>query len=205
MQRAISVALAGAIAFAAMIDRVAIVVDKAPILDSGIDRDIRITSFLNRQSPDFSIVSRKQAASRLIDQAMIRAEIRSGDYPVAPSNEAAELLAEIRKDRGENKTQFRQMLARAGITEDELTDRLLWEMTVLRFIDARFRSGATVSDEQIEGYFKARRKQFPGTLDQERAKISDLLTGEQVNTLLDEWLKQKRRETRIEYLEKDLQ
>jgi peptidyl-prolyl cis-trans isomerase SurA len=201
MRRAITVAFASAISFAAIIDRVAIVVDKHPILDSAIDRDIRITSFLNRAAADLSLTSRKQAASRLIDQELIRTEIRTGDYPVAPEPEAAELLAQIKKDRPD----YRQALSRTAITEGELKDRLLWQMTVLRFIDARFRPGVNVTSEEIAQYFNAHRAQFPGTLEEAGAKVSDFLTGEQVNQALDEWLEQKRQQTRIEYLEKTLQ
>jgi len=190
---------------AAIIDRVAIVVSNYPILDSAIDREIRVTSFLNHTSPDFSPASRKRAASRLIDQELIRTEIQTGEYPVAPESEAAQLLAQIRKDRSESTGEYRQALARARITEEQLKDRLLWQMTVLRFIDARFRPGVTVSDEQIAEYYNAHLAQFPGTLEQASSKISDVLTGEQVNTGLDEWLNQKRQQTRIEYLEKALQ
>jgi len=201
MHRAITVALVSAISFAAIIDRVAIVVDNHPILDSAINRDIRITSFLNRAKPDLTHASRKQAASRLIDQELIRAEIRTGDYPVAPDHEAAGLLAQIKKDR----LDYGQALLRAGITEDELNDRLLWQMTVLRFIDTRFRPGVNVTSEEIAQYFNAHRAQFPGTLEEAGAKVGDFLTGEQVNQALDEWLRQKRQETRIDYLEKTLQ
>jgi hypothetical protein len=201
MRRAIAVAMAGAISFAAIIDRVAVVVDGHPILDSAIERDIRVTSFLNHNAPDFSLASRRRAASRLIDQELIRAEIRTGNYPVAPESEAAQLLTQIRRDRPD----YRQALSQDGITEDELKDQLLWQMTVLRFIDTRFRPGVTVTDEDITRYYNAHRSQFSGSAEQARSKVGDLLTGEKVNTALDEWLSQKRQETRIEYPEKALQ
>ncbi len=201
MRGVISLAMVQAISFAAIIDRIAIVVDKSPILASAIDRDIRVTSFLNHERPDFSVASRKRAASRLIDQELIRTEIRSGDYPVAPQSEGTELLAQIRKARPD----YRDALARLGITEDELKDRLLWQMTVLRFIDTRFRPGTTATDEQVVQYYNAHRRDFKETLDQARSKITEELTGQQVNSMLDQWLAQKRKETRIEYLENALQ
>src|ERR1700677_676603 len=108
MRLPILVAMAGAISMAAIIDRVAIVVSNYPILDSAIDREIRVTSFLNHTSPDFSPASRKRAASRLIDQELIRTEIQTGEYPVAPESEAAQLLAQIRKDRSESTGEYRQ-------------------------------------------------------------------------------------------------
>ena len=39
---------------------------------------------------------------------------------------------------------MRQDLNQYGVTEDELHDALLWQLTVLRFIDERFRPGVMV-------------------------------------------------------------
>ena len=197
--------LACAVSNAAIIDRVSVIVGKRPILASAIDRDIRVTSFLNGNRPDFSPASRKQAASRLIDQQLIRDQIRGGDYPVAPEDEADRLLEQTARDRYANNAQLRQALQRAGITEAELKDRLLWQLTVLRFIDARFRPAVVVSNEEVERYYTAHRTQLNAPLDQVRQKITDDLTGERVNGLLDDWLRQQRRDTRVEYLEKSLQ
>ena len=182
---------------AAIIDRVAIVAGRHPILDSAITSDIRVTGFLNGAAPDFSTASRKQAASRLIDQQLIRDQIRSGDYPIARNAEADELLAQIRQERFAAPVQYRAALQRYGITEQELKDRLLWQLTVLRFIDARFRPQVIVSEEEIE---RAQKTSRAG-----RKSIVDQITGERVNTLLDDWLKEQRAQTRIEYLEKFLQ
>lgn len=196
--------LAAAISSGAILDRIAIVVDKHPILDSAIDREIRVTSFLNHEAPDFSPASRKQAAGRLIDQELIRQQIRSGDYPVAPESEALQLLAGIKKDRFANDAEYRRALSRAGITEDELKNHLAWQLTVLKFIDARFRPSVVVSDEEVQRYYNAHRAAFPTSLDEARQKIVDQLTGERVNKLLDDWLKETRQQTRIDYMEKAL-
>jgi hypothetical protein len=194
-----------ALASAAIIDRTAILVGKRVILDSSIDRDIRITSFLNHESPDFSPASRKKAANRLIDQALIREQIQSGNYPVAPENEVVELLAQIKKERFPTDAQYHRALSQAGITEADLKDRLAWQLTVLRFIDVRFRPAVVVSDEEIQRYYNAHRTELKSSLDEARQKIVDQISGERVNTLLDDWLKETRQQTHIEYLEKSLQ
>ena len=182
---------------ATIIDRVAIAVARHPILESAINLDIRVTSFLNGEAPIFSAASRKQAASRLIDQQLIRDQIVSGDYPVAKAAEAADLLAQIRKDRFPTASQYRAALERYGITEQQLKDRLLWQLTVLRFIDARFRPQVVVSEEEIQRAQQLRKG--------DRQSISDQIASERVNTLLDDWLKDQRTQTRIDYLEKSLQ
>jgi len=189
----------------AIIDRTAIIVGKRVILDSAIDRDIRVTSFLNNESADFSATSRKKVASRLIDQALIREQVQSGNYPVATQNEAAELLAQIKKDRFASDPQYRRALSQAGVSEAELKDQLVWQLTVLRFIDARFRPAVVVSDEEIQRYYTTHRSEFKASLDEARQTIIDQLSGARVNTLLDDWLKEIRTQTRVEYLEKSLQ
>src|SRR5437867_2906452 len=91
--------LTGTQALAEVIDRTAIVVGRQVVKSSDISRDIRITSFLNGEQPDFSPAAQKQAASRLIDQALIRDQIRSGEFQAAPIGEAERLLEQTRKDR----------------------------------------------------------------------------------------------------------
>ena len=61
---------------ATIIDRIAVVVGNGVVKDSDIDRDIRVTAFLNGEPLDFSASARKKSAAHLIDQIFIRREIR---------------------------------------------------------------------------------------------------------------------------------
>ena len=138
---------------------------------------------------------------------MIRKEIQSGDYSSAPVAGAQELLANLKK-RYPDEAVYKKALASDGIDEDEVKDRLLWQLTVLRFIDARFRPSALVTDESIEKYYQQNLQQLraanpgkPATLDALRAQIQDALTGERVNQLLDDWLSGRRQDAKIVYLE----
>jgi hypothetical protein len=202
--------LAGVAARAAIIDRTAIVVGTRVIKDSDIELDIRVTGFLNGVQPDFSLASRKTAAGRLIDQELIREQIRAGEYPVALQNEATQVLADLKRSRFPAEGQYQRALAQFNLTEAELKTRLLWQLTVLRFIDIRFRPAVIVSDQEIQQYFNVHRtallRAHAGAkgLDDVKPAIEEQLTGEGINTLLEAWLQQTRKETRIEYLEKSL-
>jgi hypothetical protein len=195
-----------------ILDRTAIIVGNRAILDSQIDRDIRVNAFLNRERLDLSAASRKQAASRLIDQEIIREQIQSGDYPVSTDADTDQMLAAMERERfAGNDAAFRQSLARYGVSLAQLKDRLSWQMTVLRFIDARFRPGVSVSDQDIQNYSTAHqaelRRAHPQAKSDEdlRSDVEQILIGDRVNQLLDEWLKQQRARVRIEYLEKSLE
>jgi hypothetical protein len=198
------------LAYAVIVDRVAVIVGDAAIKDSDIEDDLRITAFLNNESPAATPAARKQAANRLIDQKLIRKEIQAGDYPSASVAEAQSLLADLKK-RYPNETAYQKALASRGIDEEDLKERLLWQLTVLRFIDTRFRPAAFVPDQEIETYFNEHKQQLqaanagkPVTLDALRSQIQDILTGERVNQLLDEWLDRRREATKIVYLEEAL-
>ncbi|HLJ15486.1 MAG TPA: hypothetical protein VKV15_13380 [Bryobacteraceae bacterium] len=207
----ILIAVCCAAASGTIIDRSAILVGTRVIKDSDIRHDIRITAFLNRETPDFSLASKRKAASRLIDQELIRTQIQSGDYPVAPESEAVQLLERIKKERFSNDAQYRSALARYGITEPELKQALEWQLTVLRFIDERFRPAVFVTDEEIQNYYKAHRAALERadpkakSLNDLRPKIEQLITGEQVNKMFEEWLDRARRDARVQYREESLQ
>ena len=77
--------------------------------------------------------------------------------------------------------------------------RVLKELCSLRFIEARFRPAVNVSGTDIQRYYDGHKpalsKAHPNAKGVEDMKpaIEDLVAGEQVNKLLDEWLEQNRK------------
>jgi peptidyl-prolyl cis-trans isomerase SurA len=190
---------------AVILDRIAVIVGNRVIKTSDIDRDIRLTAFLNHATAEFSPQTRKQSAERLIDQDLIRQEIANGSYRRAAEAEAEALEAQLVRDRfGGSDTEFARALERYGLTRVELSKQLLWQLTVLRFIDQRFRAGVFVSDDQVQQYVQQHqaelRKQNPAAAaDVLEMKARELLEGQQVDKNLADWLRQSREGTRIEY------
>ena len=192
----------------AVIDRVAAVVENQVITLSDIDRDLRLTEFLNREQPDFSSDHRHKAAERLIDQTLIRDEIARGGYRRATDSDADELLKQLRRDRFEDSdSRLREALGRYGITEDQLRAQLLWQLTVIRFIDQRFRPGVLLADEEVRTYYDQHREELQrensknSSFEALEPKIRRLLEGERINKSFMEWLDQSRKRNRIEYRE----
>lgn len=205
----ILVMLCSLAASATIVDRVAVIVGPHVVKSSDIERDIRVVNFINGEPLDFSLAARKKAASRLIDQEMIRQEIRAGGYPIATSNETGQMLDHLRKEHG-GEAGFERALGAYGITSDELRSQLAWQMTALRFIDARFRPGVVVSEEEMNDYYRTHRaelmKAYPSArgLDDLRPHIEDAIAGERVNKAFYDWLAERRKEVRVEYREDDL-
>ena len=193
-----------------IIDRIAIIVENSIVKDSDISRDLRVTSFLNAAPLDLGEQARKTAANRLIDQIFIRKEIQIGDYPIASPEQANKELDQLVKGRFKSETSLEETLKRYGITAPDLRSHFLWQLTVLRFIDARFKPAVLVTDEEIEKYYNEHHatfaKEHPGksSLDDVREKIEELLAGQRVNKLFFAWLDERRKNASIKYLEGNL-
>lgn len=133
---------------AVVIDRIAIIVDKRVIKLSDIQRDLRVTAFLNREPLRINPDTMHKSAERLIDQTLIAQEIARGGYASAPESNADAMLNQLERDRfAGSEARLRQELARYGLSESQLREQLLWQLTVLRFIDDRFRPGVPCGDE----------------------------------------------------------
>ena len=202
--------LAGAGAFPVIIDRIAIVVNKQIIKQSDIERDIRVTDFLNHDPLNLNLAARKQAANRLIDQAFIRHEVRVGDYPTATFQDADAQLSLIKKDKFKSNEAFQQAVRNYGLTVPDLRFTFRWQLTVLRFIDVRFKPAALVTDADVQQYYTshlaALRKAHPKaySLQDLQPEIHQTLVSEKVNQLFFAWLDEQRKEAKIQYLEEKL-
>jgi peptidyl-prolyl cis-trans isomerase SurA len=193
---------------AVVLDRVAVAVGRHAVKASDIGRELRVTAFLNRQPLDTSPQARRKAADRLVDQELIGLEVANGGYTPVTNADADRLSGDLRRDRfGNSDQRLRSELSRYGITEQELRRELMWQLTVLRFIDQRFRLGVLVTDEDVRAYYDAHRadlrRAYPkdSRLTTLEPTIRQSLEGERINQAFDEWLKQVRQRTRIEYHE----
>lgn len=198
--------LSALIARGVVIDRIAVVVGKHVIKSSDVERDLRLTQFLNQEPLNLAAPVRRQAADRLVDQDVIRGEIAAGGYSRAHDSDAEALLRQIQRDRfGGTEARMTAELSRYGLTEEALRNQLLWQLTVLKFIQQRFQPGVSVSDDDVRAYYDQHiadlRRQYPrdNTFAALEPKIRSLLEGEAVNRDFETWLDEARKRTKIEY------
>lgn len=191
---------------AEIIDRLAVTIDNQAITESEIVREIRLAAFLNADRLNFSPETKRKAANRLIEQKLIRREIELGHYVQPAPVEVEPMLKQIQA-RFHGPEEFRQALSRYGIDESDLTPYLLWQITLLRFIDIRFRPAVQVADDDMQKYFNQhlpewQRQAAPGkkiAFDDVRDQIYQTLTDQRVDEQLDQWLAQTRKRARIEF------
>ena len=98
------------------------------------------------------------------------------------------------------------LLRPIGMQESELISYIRLESSIMRFVDFRFRPFISVSAEEIQAYYKDRlthQLQKTGIelprLGQISDKIATILREEKTNDVLDQWIKEIRRNSRIEY------
>jgi peptidyl-prolyl cis-trans isomerase SurA len=193
-----------------IIDRIVITVGNQVITQSQIDDEIRVTAFLNRDKLDLTADAKKQAASRLIEQALIKREMDLSRYPLPELSDAGESL-ETLKAMYSTETEFQDALQAYGITADELTRRLWWQLTLLRFIDYRFRPGIQIPAADVQAYYQQQvsaweqkgTKPIP-TLQESRDQIEEILTQKRIDQALEQWIKDTRSQVTITYLDPGL-
>jgi hypothetical protein len=190
-----------------ILDRIVATVNNHIILQSEWQEAIRYEAFLSGRPLDqVDIGDRKAALDRLIDQELLREQMRSSDFPHASSEVVEKRLQEIRKQYAdsENESAWKAALVRYGLTEDELRRRVALQQDLLGLVDARLRPNVIIDSKSIESYYnqellpqlrQSGAQQVP--LAEVTPKIKELLTQQKMNQMLVAWLHDLRTGSRI--------
>jgi hypothetical protein len=190
---------------AEIIDRIAVSVGNRVVTTVDLEREIRVSAFIDGTKPDFSPAARRAAAERMVDQKLILREIENSRYPAPKPAEIDPILAQLRKERFSSDEAYRAALSDAGIAEQDLRDSLLWQRTLLMFLDVRFRPGIQISAKEIQDYFDQvvapmARAANPGSAvssEDYRDQIERTLVGRMVDEETAKWLAEARRRTEV--------
>jgi hypothetical protein len=189
---------ASSTAAAEVIDRIVATVNGHIILLSDWEDALRYEAFSSGRSLDHvTAEDGKSALGHLIDQELLREQLRASDAEHASPEEVAQRVAEIRKQYTEAETDlgWRALLDRYRLKEESLKSRVAVELDLLRLVDARLRPSVTVDSKSIESYYN---QELLPQLHQSGAqnvplaevttKIRELLTQKKINQLLKAWL-----------------
>ncbi len=199
----------GSGALAEIIDRVAVTVDQDVITGSEIRGDIRVTAFLNGTEPDFSPENRRKTAERLVEQILMRREMRLTNYPEVTPDDILDRVTELIRHYG-SEGPYRAALRRYGIGELQLRDTLMRQEAVLRFIDLRFKPEVQVLEPELLEFYNRvclpeYRRKNPGrpdpSFDDLRSDCEELMVSQRVDTRIEAWLKEATARARIRYVE----
>jgi SurA-like protein len=190
-----------------IVDRIVATVNGQAILQSDWEDALHYEAFIAGQSSaPLSPANRKAAFDRLIDQELLRQQIRSADFQHASDAEVAARIQEIRRQYpgAESDSGWHAALSRYGLTERELENRVALQLDVLRLVDARLRPTVQIDSKSIETYYhqellpqlrQSGAQQIP--LVQASPKIKELLTQRKIDQLLTAWLQSLRTGSQI--------
>lgn len=192
---------------AEVIDRIVATVNGQIILLSDWEDSLRFEAFSSGRSLEkFTAEERKGVLDRLIDQELLREQLRAADIQHASAEEVAQRVADIRKQYSEAETElgWKAVLDRYRLTEDGLKSRVATELDLMRLVDARLRPTVNVDSKSIESYYnqellpqlrQSGAQNVP--LAEVTSKIKELLTQKKISQLLSAWLQSLRAGSQI--------
>jgi len=185
-----------------IVDRIVATVNGHIILQSDWEDEIRYEAFINgRTLTTLTPATRKASLDRLIDQELLREQIRGVDSPNADLEEVRKRVLEIRQQYPgkQSEQEWHTLLERYGVTQQGLESRIRAELDLTGLVDARLRPTVTVDAKSIESYYNQEllpQLHHSGATDVSLAevtpKIKEVLTQEKMNQLLTAWLKDLR-------------
>lgn len=191
-----------------VLDRIVATVNGRIILQSDWEGAVRYAALVDgRPVEQISLEDRKAALDGLIDQQLLEEQMGSVDVKSASDEEVAQRIQEIRKQYPEanDEPAWQNLLARYGLSEQELKERVARQLDLSRLVDVRLRPGVDIDVQSIESYYnqellpqlrQSGAKEVP--LADVSPKIKELLTQRKVNQLLVAWLQNLRSGSEIQ-------
>jgi hypothetical protein len=176
---------------AEVLDRVLAIVAGDLILLSDV-RAAREFGFVSVEGPDADA----RALARLIDRALILAEVERFAPPEPDASSVDEGVAGVR-ERFASSEAFSAALARAGIEERHLREHVRQNLRMAAYLDQRFTT-VPPPEEEVGRYYREHselytRNGVPIPFETARPEIIQLLTSQNRQAVVDEWLTGLRR------------
>jgi peptidyl-prolyl cis-trans isomerase SurA len=193
---------------AEVLDRTVATVNGHVILLSDWDEELRFECLNSgRKLAEVTAQDRKAALDRLIDQQLLREQMRPTELKAATHEQIEKQIqglkdSVLRDHAGES---WEAILSSYQLGEKFVEDRVATELVEFGFIDARFRPTIQVSASEIEQYYKEQLvpklpASDPVALSDVTAKIREILVEKRINQLLGSWLEALRSQAQIRML-----
>jgi hypothetical protein len=181
-------------------------VNGQPILQSDWDMALRCEAFLDQRPLQFTPEAARGSLERLVDQELLRQQIRTFRLKAVTESDLRSRLQEIRKQVPDAASDagWQAALSRYGITESELDERITDQLEILRFVDVRLRPTVQVDRRSVEEYYRDKllpqlkqkgEKEVP--LVEVSPQIEEVLSQQAMDSLLTELLRDLRQQSDI--------
>lgn len=209
---ALAFSLLCSIASAEIVDRIAITVGREIITEQQILHSMRVAAFLNGEPLQVNAKSKRAAAQKLLELALIGIEITNSRYPAPTKEQIDAALASVKQQLfASSQANYEKALAAYAISESDVRQSLERQLSTLSFIDFRFRPAVQIQEDEIAEYFREDylpdfQKKNPGKPNprylEVRNALSETLTQQRVDNLLDRWISQTESQSRVQWRER---
>jgi len=208
--RILAMLLAAGLLGAEIIDRIVATVGHEVITQAQLNEELRVTAFINRAPMDNSAASQRQAAERLVEQALVRREMELSRYPLPKPDDVEAYRAEIVKRYG-SEGAFRAAMQRYELNTGVVDAHLLLQLTMLRFLDYRFLPEVDVSNRDVEDAYQVQIEEWkrshtgtPPALSSLRESLQKQIYEARINSAFSRWLEEARKQVSVNFLDAGL-
>ena len=190
---------------AQMIDRTVAIVEDGSITESELVSQLRLEAMANSAAVVDSPEAREDVLDRLIDQRLIANDIDLTGLPPMSSGERDRLLAQLQAQPfGE--LSFEAALETYGVTEAQALEFFARQVEFSRYVEFRFRTGQTVSDEELQQAYRTKYGRTPNrdapSLELAAPELRNEVLNARVERLLEQHVRQLRADHRVVRLER---
>jgi hypothetical protein len=189
-----------------IVDRIVATVNGQPILQSDWDIELRCEAFLDQRPLQFTPEAGRASLDRLVDQELLRQQIRTFQLQRAGDDRLRARLDEIRRQipGAAGDSGWQAALGRYGLTQSEVEERVADQVEILHFIEIRLRPTVHVDRRSIEAYYydtllpqlrQKGAKQAP--LGEVSPQIEEILSQQALDALLSDLLRDLRQQSEI--------
>ncbi len=208
LQLVLVAALLGGACLAETVDRIVVVVNKRIILASEWDQAVRFEALADHKDlKTITAVDCAHTLDRLIDQALLEQQIATTTYQPASAEELAKAVGDVRRQilpQGSD-DEWHALLARYGLSDDDVAERVRVVLDIERFIDLRFRPNIHIDPRTIDAYYRntlvpkleAQHAEMVSLKDASKG-IEDELIQERINEGVSAYLKTLRSQSHIQ-------
>jgi len=190
-----------------VIDRIVARVNRRVVLQSELDDAMRYQAMVAQRGLDsLTAADRKQALDQLIDQVLIDQQIDRSAYVRVPKADLDRQIIQVRRQLGvADRAGWEVLLARYDLTQQDVEERLAWQLDILRYVDSRFRPNIHIDKRSIETYYqdqllpqvrKASGREVP--LAEVSGKIEEILIQQRIDELMSAWLRNLRTQEEVQ-------
>ncbi len=208
LQLVLVVALLGGACLAETVDRIVVVVNKRIILASEWDQAVRFEALADHKDlKTITAVDCAHTLDRLIDQELLEQQIANTTYQPASAEALAAAVASARAQILPNGTddEWRALLARYGLSQEDVEERVRVVLDIERFVDLRFRPNIHIDPRTIDDYYRntfvpqveAQHGQMLSLKDA-GPKIEEALVQQRISESLNAYLKTLRSQSHIQ-------